>query len=657
MINKNIINSFVKISIIGLFPVLISSCTDYLNDINDNKSIIDYGKGQNNHNNNGNIENNQPENNQDNNQDNNNQDNNNHGNNNHGNNEDGNGQSGNGNENSGGNSDSNGNSIGDNHENFGDGNEGNSNTDNENNSNGETRGENVDPNIPSIPNIDSPFPDNNPNVVLNGDYYPVGVVEQIKDGINDIPLTVGDEKLYSIIYSLPKNKHNYYHYSRVVSSFNQNNSYNNIASYSKNYRKGNALYPDHFSIEKDENKVHAWQRNVLRKATIEAQSKLSDKEKSILKKARTNVVKKTINLDDKIERIYTYFSRPYGKETYINAVKKHESKYAHFLVDESYLKMNIEGLQSKLEHLGSILDDKIGIIHKVYGKDVDTDGIEKFMIIMTPLTVLGYFHDNDKLMNRDYLFVDLNEALYGSELNLNAAIIHEYQHMVLFDNRRINNKRNLDNWINEGLSVVAEYYAGYGSRIKNDTDNILGQQQGDLSLTDYNYTPLAYGYENLFLRYLTERFGESIIKGLYNSKYTGIEAIEEVTKVEFNKLFVDFVTMILVTGRGKTDKLEYNIEKFNYYQLDKSAERNQNGFCVADSIDRGMMFDNLYYNRYNISNRNNSISVSLSPYSFTIIRWNDIAPKDINVKLGDSYSAKTYGLYTYTKSKTPSFDY
>lgn len=64
---------------------------------------------------------------------------------------------------------------------------------------------------------------------------------------------------------------------------------------------------------------------------------------------------------------------------------------------------------------------------------------------------------------------------------------------------------------------------------------------GEKSLIEFNNESVDYGQSLLFIQYLRLRFGDKVIKGIYDSYANdGCQIIEDATGVDFNTLYWDF---------------------------------------------------------------------------------------------------------------------
>lgn len=285
--------------------------------------------------------------------------------------------------------------------------------------------------------------------------------------------------------------------------------------------------------------------------------------------------------------------------------------------------------EQHLDYLAGELEEKLPLMREKFGRESDTDGNGKliYVIAETEESVFGYFYAVDKYEggtgsnNGDILYIN---ALYFSEfekykIDLAATLVHEFQHMAFFDTLvRLGRTHSAAVWINEGLSMLAEYFCGYAAPHESYITGTLSNQ--GVSLIEDDGDSVDYGLSLLFMRYLQERFGEAFIKKLYNSSQTGTVSVEEAVGVDFNTLFEDFVKMILLTGRNVTTDSRYDIPAFNYPK--GTAGYAENGFCLYQLIDD-------IYGTFGFSlsidlRRSYGMNVeNMKNYSFYLFRWSN----------------------------------
>lgn len=321
----------------------------------------------------------------------------------------------------------------------------------------------------------------------------------------------------------------------------------------------------------------------------------------------------------------------------INATCVAVSNYAYFFLDDSLTAISAD----KLTEITTAFDKDYEIVHQKFGTEKDIDGNGKVAFLISDFTdgILGFFYTADRYTQAgigssyrsneaDVLYVNylyLQDDRWNTyKTDVLATFIHEFQHMVLFDHRYYSGlKPNIATWINEGLSMLSEYYGGYGSAHYNYVKGYLQNSQGKSLITDDSSQD--YGLSYLFMRYIVERFGEGVIQKIYNSANTGIEAIVDATGVDFNTLFLDFAKMVFITGRGVSTDTKYDVAAFNCTEGTECY--NQTGFNLANLIDT-VYSENASNQAFITSTGYNGKNLEM--YSFVINKWST-KPSTINI--------------------------
>lgn len=286
--------------------------------------------------------------------------------------------------------------------------------------------------------------------------------------------------------------------------------------------------------------------------------------------------------------------------------------------------------EDRLAYLTTQFEEKIPTVREKFGSESDVDGNGQIFVLMTALDdgVFGYFYAIDKYAQAEldamypgigfrsneadifYVNSDFFTDFETYKVDLAATLVHEMQHMVHFDQRRLQGKSTVNAWLNEGLSMLCEYYCGYAGPHAGYIAEAF--RSAGISLIDSPETAAYYGYSLLFIRYLQERFGDSVVSGIYGSSYRGVEAVAEAVGADFNELYADFCTMILQTGRGVTADARYEIPAFNYE--DGTDGYTKNGFRLASIVDaEASAVDLRFYNRLTVK--------SMKSYAFIPVRW------------------------------------
>jgi hypothetical protein len=147
---------------------------------------------------------------------------------------------------------------------------------------------------------------------------------------------------------------------------------------------------------------------------------------------------------------------------------------------------------------------------------------------------------------------------YVAEENL-RTIAHEYQHLISMSYRLLQLGSNYvqTTWLEEGMAHMAEDLNNMDDSNINRAGSFL-VDPGGTSL-EHPQAPLAQrGGIYLFLRYLGDRFGETIYKDLLLSGCVGRPCIEAITGENFYDTIGDFLATLYLSGRGITSDPKYN---------------------------------------------------------------------------------------------------
>lgn len=437
-------------------------------------------------------------------------------------------------------------------------------------------------------------------------------------------LTIGDNL---VDYDKSKTFHTLIYQAQIPAADNYliKNSYNIFSNGQKVQDTGpvHPVFPKQADVKKSiKEKINDFNKNI-QKFAYDNNIKTVDKNTTFLKRT----MPQTVTTGTKWENINLL---NVNNDTFstINATCIAVSENAYFFLQDGLDSLTDE----QITEITTAFDKDYNLIHQYYGEETDTDGNGKvsFLIADFPENLFGFFYIPDKYNMQDLpssiksneadvLYVNYNYFKNNWEhykTDLKATFIHEFQHMVLFDTRtRLNLNPETNLWLNEGLSMLSEYYGGYSAPHYDYIAYYFNNNQGISLITDDSSQD--YGLSYLFVRYLQVRFGDDFIKKIYSSEYTGIKAVEEAVGMDFNELFLDFVKMILVTGRNVTTDTRYNIEEFNYPEGSEGYARN--GFNLASLIDEVYSYNSM--NSYFITSTGYN-NKQLGMYGFAVTRWN-----------------------------------
>lgn len=284
--------------------------------------------------------------------------------------------------------------------------------------------------------------------------------------------------------------------------------------------------------------------------------------------------------------------------TIVTAHLRFEGTHTLLYVDERTSQSILSDAEA--EDIGQAFDSSIYAIDRsAFGSESDINSDGKVAILMTEEVnnlpedpgsiILGFFMPNDLLPNyvspgvtngMEIFYTMVPDPAIGgvdwearSIQSIKSTLAHEFQHMILFNYRiLIYGSGYLGNymeelWVNEALSHIAEDLNGY------DTDNIARanlflDNTGNAKLTFLSDDNLSNrGAVYLFLRYLGDRFGDTIFRTLVQSRSSGTDNVEAAAGSSFLELFADWSAALYLSGRGITSD-----PRFNYSSIDLQGD-------------------------------------------------------------------------------------
>jgi len=258
--------------------------------------------------------------------------------------------------------------------------------------------------------------------------------------------------------------------------------------------------------------------------------------------------------------------------------------------------------------LGESFDQSIYYNDRQYfGQESDINGDGRVAILLSPVVNLltppgtastdgyigGFFLPGDLLpslvhsdctnaMEIFYTIVPDPAGTYGNVFetakaleSIEGILGHEFVHMIMFNYRLLKYGEGFlidyieETWLEEGLAHLAEDLNGYLTGNIGRANRFL-RNTGDFSLT-YGKDGLAErGAAFLFLRYLGDRYGNSIFKYMVQSRTSGMANVENAVGDDFLELVGDWASALYLTGRGVTADA-----RFEYTSIDLRGDFDQ----------------------------------------------------------------------------------
>jgi immune inhibitor A len=207
------------------------------------------------------------------------------------------------------------------------------------------------------------------------------------------------------------------------------------------------------------------------------------------------------------------------------------TEHAYFWIDD-----NLEIPEELVTQAATQLEENYySRVNQLFGQPwaPGIDGDPRFSILhlasVGNLYELGYFSDQDEYPKslfrnsneQELVYLNMDQLEIGSELYY-GTLVHELQHLFQW-----NLDKNEDTWFNEGMSQLAELYAGLGTVVP---DPYLNQPEIRLDRWSYEDYEIDahYGASFLFLTYLWEQLGEGAVYELIRHPANGLIAVHSV---------------------------------------------------------------------------------------------------------------------------------
>ncbi len=283
----------------------------------------------------------------------------------------------------------------------------------------------------------------------------------------------------------------------------------------------------------------------------------------------------------------------------------------------------------------------------------------------------GYFSqidqltDNDNSNKRDIIYVDSYPSIYNGPDNYNSkaaqeTVSHEFQHLIHYKY-----DKDEETWINEGLSVYAQYLCGFDvdnvSDYMADTNRDLTEIISNLEGTINNEVIKDYHKVGLFTFYLWEQYGDEFIKTLVQSNRKGLEGINDALRSisvneTFQDILINFALANYINDRTVDEKYGYlneqkeikallHEEHFQYPVKNEDIDLKEYAykyiqFSSADSL--------------KIKFEGNGITVKAIEYGADFVRLKDVEPGVVfkEDEFGESIYKVVFVIINNTRSKT-----
>ena len=200
------------------------------------------------------------------------------------------------------------------------------------------------------------------------------------------------------------------------------------------------------------------------------------------------------------------------------------------------------------------------------------DGDERITILFHPMNpdIGGYYNTGDLYSKIQSPRSNEREMIYLNPRHLTKPIAksflaHEFTHLVAINQTEIKRRKTEETWFLEALSEAAPAIVGYdanfsGSNLEKRMKSFLSSPKD--SLVDWQNKSTDYGIVNIFIRYLIEKYGLSVLKDALFSDKVGIPSLnfslqKNNYQEDFIEIFRDWAMTVLVNDCSLGKKFCY----------------------------------------------------------------------------------------------------
>ena len=251
----------------------------------------------------------------------------------------------------------------------------------------------------------------------------------------------------------------------------------------------------------------------------------------------------------------------------------------YFYIEKAWWDSQTQARQNEilanLDNLSNEFDNNIyPNLTSVFGSEWSPgiDGDSRISVLFESMnsTEGGYFKEADEYEKIQLPNSNAREVVYLSldrisDSRLKVFLAHEFVHLITFNQK--NKILNLDEdiWLNEARADYSSTILGYddnyqGSnlqqRVKDFIENPLD------SITDWQGAKYDYASVSLFIHYLVDHYGISILSDSLKSQSVGIESINAAlvkngAKYNFSQIFTDWTITLAVNDCSQNPEYCY----------------------------------------------------------------------------------------------------
>ena len=161
--------------------------------------------------------------------------------------------------------------------------------------------------------------------------------------------------------------------------------------------------------------------------------------------------------------------------------------------------------------------------------------------------------------------VYLNAQYINDVANAKVFLAHELTHLITFNQKNKSYNLSEDTWLNEARAEYSATLLGYdaayqGSNLQRRVRDFLDKPSD--SLTEWREAAADYGVVNLFIQYLVDHYGVSILADSLKLRQTGVQSLNTVLaqsgfKEDFSQIFTNWTLAVLINDCQVSEKYCY----------------------------------------------------------------------------------------------------
>jgi hypothetical protein len=254
--------------------------------------------------------------------------------------------------------------------------------------------------------------------------------------------------------------------------------------------------------------------------------------------------------------------------TQISAILIKSTNSLHYYVEKTWwdgqLPAKRQEILDSLNLLSIEFDNKIyPTLSSVFGSEwkPGVDGDKKISILFEAMNSSegGYFREADGYVKLQVPISNEREMLYLSldyitDSQIKRVIAHELVHLITFNQKNKNFNVEEETWLNEARADYSSTILGYDDKYEGSN---LQQRVRDFvenpsdSIIEWQGSKYDYASVSLFMHYLVDHYGISILTDSLKSKLVGIDSLNHAlqkneSKEDFSQIFTNWTISLIV---------------------------------------------------------------------------------------------------------------